>query len=213
MIPKSVKLYGDVEFGEDCVVGEYTLINYPYKTSIGGFKDKKKTSIGKKCIIGSHVIIYGGTKIGDETMIEDFCKIGEDVSIGNNCHILYGDKIYEGSIIDDNCIIGGFICERAKIGKNVRIFGELIHSHREPHLGWDDIIEKSPVIEDYVFIGFGAKIIGGIKISKNSYIVAGAIVTKDVPEKSIVSEVNKIIPYNEWKGHLGSSKFFKCSQK
>jgi len=205
-----VKIYGDVEFGEGCVVGEYTIINYPYVTSADDFKDyKKKTSIGKKCIIGSHVIIYGGTKIGDETIVEDFCRIGEDVRIGNNCHILYGDKIYDGSVIGDNCIIAGFICERAKIGKNVRIFGEMVHNQREPHLGWDNIVEDSPVIDDCVFIGFGAKIIGGIKISNNSYIVAGAIVTKDVPKKSIVFGVNKIVPYKEWKGSLRNSKFFQ----
>lgn len=210
IIPDSVRIYGEVDFGEKCILGEYSIIGYPYVESEKSFKTKgSRTIIGNKCIIGAYVIIYNGTKIGDRTSIEDYCRIGDHVKIGKNCRILYGAKIYDNSVVEDNSIIAGFCCDRAEIGKNVRLFGELIHPHREPHLGWDDIIEKSPVIEDHVFIGFGAKIIGGIKIGRNSYITSGAIVTKHVVPKSIVYGIDEIIPYSRWKGKLRKSEFFR----
>lgn len=210
VIPDTVKMYGNVKIGKNCIIGEYSVIGYPYVESEKSFKSRKnRTVIGNKSVIGSHVIIYEGTQIGDETRIEDFCRIGEKVIIGRGCYILYGAKIYDKTKIGDNCVIAGFCCERAKIGRKVRIFGELLHSHREPHLGWDDVMEESPIIEDNVFIGFGAKIIGGIKIGRNSYITAGAIVTKNIPSKSIVSGVNNILPYNKWKGGLKKSQFFR----
>lgn len=208
-ISTTIKLYGKVKIGEKVRIGDYTIIGL--ESDLVEFTDKSEmaiTVIGDECIIGSYVIINKGTIIGNKTRIEDFCKIGENVKVGENSYILYGAKIYDEAEIGNNSIIGGFVCERAKIGNNVRMFGELLHIHREPHLGWDDIIEESPIIEDRVFIGFGAKIIGGIKIGQCSYIAAGAIVTKNVPPKSIVAGINKIVPYYEWKGALKNSQFF-----
>ncbi len=208
IIPASVKKYGKVSFGKDCIVGEYSIIGYPYVETEESFEKPDKTFIGNKCIIGSHVIIHEGTAIGDATSIEDYCRIGPDVRISPKCKILYGANINSETIIGNNCVISGFCCDRAKIGNNVRLFGELIHPHRDPHLRWDDVTEASPEICDDVFIGFGAKIIGGIKIGRNSYIAAGTIVTKDVPDAHIVTGVNNIVHHSKWRGKLKTSHFF-----
>ena len=45
---------------------------------------------------------------------------------------------------------------------------------------------KTPVIGDNVFIGTGAKIIGGIKIGNSARIGANAVVNFDVPENATV---------------------------
>lgn len=210
MIPNTVKVYGDVQFGKKCILGEYCVVGYPYVMSKKSFESKNiKTSIGNRCIIGSHVVIYEGAQIGDETRIDDFCRIGEHVSIGKKCHILYGARLYDETEIGEGCIVAGFCCERAKLGNNVRLFGALLHTHREPHLGWDDVLEKSPEIDNNVFIGFGAKVIGGIKIGRASYITAGSIVTKHVPSKSIVSGVDNVVKYKKWRGRLRNSGFFE----
>lgn len=210
VIPDTVKIYGDVEFGKKCIVGQYSVIGYPSVKSEKSFRSKgAKTSIGNRCIIGSHVVIYEGAQIGEETKVDDFCRIGEHVNIGKKCRILYGASIYGKTRIGKGCIVAGFCCERAKLGNNVRLFGALLHTHRKPHLGWDDVEEKSPEVDDDVFIGFGAMVIGGIKIENNSYITAGAIVTKHVPLGSIVFGIDKIIPHVEWKGRLKNSQFFK----
>ena len=210
MIPDTVKVYGDVQFGEKCILGEYCVVGYPYVESEKSFESKSvKTSIGNRCIIESHVVIYEGAQIGDETRVDDFCRIGGCVNIGKKCHILYGASLYGETEIGEGCVIAGFCCERAKLGNNVRLFGALLHTHQEPHLGWDDVEEESPEIDDDVFIGFGAKVIGGIKIENNSYIAAGAIVTKNIPSGSIVSGVNRIVPYDKWPGNLKNSQFFK----
>ncbi len=205
IIPNTVKLYGKVEIGKDVKIGDYTIIGLKIDSNE---YENNLTVIGDKCIIGSHVVICRGANIGNKTKIEDFCRIGERAKIGLNCNILYGAKIYDDAKIGDDSIIGGFVCERAEIGNNVRIFGELLHVHREPHLGWDDVIEKSPIVESNVCIGFGAKIIGGVRVGQYSYIAAGAIVTRNVPSKSIVVGINKIVPYKKWNGKLKNSRFF-----
>src|SRR6185295_7942844 len=88
-----------------------------------------KLKIGQNCSIGSHVIMYEGINLGDNSQIEDFCRIGEKTKIGKNCRIVYGSKIYGFVNIGDKSVIGGFICEDVVIGSCCRIFGELVHKH------------------------------------------------------------------------------------
>jgi acetyltransferase-like isoleucine patch superfamily enzyme len=178
-------------------------------SKIGNIVSNKKhkldeTIIGNNVKIGSFCTIYNGVIIRDDTIIDDYVKIGYSTKIGSGSRILYGAKIYKNVKIGKNCIISGFCCNRCKIGDNSSVFGILVHRYPRPKWG---IKEKSPVIGKEVIVGMGAVVVGGITIGDHSYIVAGAIVTKDVPENSIVkSKSPELIPYNEWEGRLKEEK-------
>ena len=45
---------------------------------------------------------------------------------------------------------------------------------------------KSPILGDNVYIGAGAKVIGGVRVGSNVKIGANAVVTKDVPDGATV---------------------------
>lgn len=83
-----------------------------------------------------------------------------------------------------------YISQNAKIGKNVVIFHQVtIGSNTLPnskHSG-------APVIGDNVYIGAGAKIIGGIKVGNNVRIGANAIVSCDIPNNATVVLVSSRI--------------------
>lgn len=92
-------------------------------------------------------------------------------------------------------VYGVFVSEAARIGKNVTIFHQVtigsntIKSSR--HVG-------VPVVEDGVFIGCGAKIIGGVRIGRNARIGANAVVVHDVPPNAVVvSARNRVIQHEE----------------
>lgn len=62
----------------------------------------------------------------------------------------------------------------------------------------------SPIIGDYVFIGHGSKIIGNCHIGDWVFIAPGAVVTKDVPNESLVGAgLNNVINSNG-KSHVES---------
>jgi len=46
-----------------------------------------------------------------------------------------------------------------------------------------------PVIGDRVYLGCGAKILGGIRIGHDAVVAPNAVVTRDVPEKAVVGGV------------------------
>jgi acetyltransferase-like isoleucine patch superfamily enzyme len=193
-ISKYAVIKKTVSIAKDAIIGEFSIVG---KNSIY-IKKHSKTKIEKNCTIGSHVIIYEGTTIERDTQIEDFCRIGEKTLVGENCRLIYGTKIYGNVTIGNKCVIGGFICEDVIIGNCCRIFGELVHKHSNLDFSdikkWDKGGSEAPLIGDNVFVGFGAKIIGGIKIGKGSYVWPGAIVTKDVPPNHNVKGINGCTP-------------------
>ncbi len=62
---------------------------------------------------------------------------------------------------------------------------------------FQDAFSKGPIIiEDEVWIGFGATILSGVKIGKGAIIAAGSIITKDVPPYAIMGgNPAKLIKY------------------
>ena len=101
-----------------------------------------------------------------------------------------GIEIHPGAIIGKSFFIdhgnGVVIGETTIIGNNVMIYHGVTLGAVKSTLG-----KRHPTIEDNVTIGAHALVLGDIKIGKNSFIGAGAIVLKDVPENSIVTGVYK----------------------
>ena len=80
-------------------------------------------------------------------------------------------------------VTGIFVSEGAKIGTNCVIFHQVtIGSNMLPGSPG----HGSPVIGDNVYIGCGAKIIGGVRIGNNVRIGANCVVTRDVPDNATV---------------------------
>jgi 2,3,4,5-tetrahydropyridine-2,6-dicarboxylate N-acetyltransferase len=121
---------------------------------------------------------------GIQARIEPGAVIRDQVEIGNNAVIMMGAMINIGSVvgegtrIDMNVVLGG----RATVGKNCHIgAGSVLAGVIEPP-------SASPVIiEDDVVIGANAVVLEGVKVGKGSVVAAGAIVTEDVPEYTLVA--------------------------
>jgi serine O-acetyltransferase len=75
----------------------------------------------------------------------------------------------------------------AQIGENVVI------GHQVTIGGRDLTVSVAPHIEDGVYIGAGAKILGAIRIGRGATVGANAVVTKDVPAGATVVGANRIL--------------------
>lgn len=136
----------------------------------------------------------GTIKIGDNCRI--FCKLYTQddgmIIIGNNTCIY--DRTYIGSV--NNITIGSGVW----ISNHVHIFDNNNHPtspeirmkmSEGPFDGdawrWKHSDNSPVIIEDNVWIGEYSAVMKGVHIGKGSIVAAHAVVTKDVPEYSIVA--------------------------
>ena len=131
-------------------------------------------SIGKGSAIWEFSKVRSGAVIGDNVTIGMGVYIGPGVTIGSNCKIQNGAMIYEPALIGAGVFIGpGVILTNDKHPRAIGAGGQ--------KLGPDDWTQVGVVIEDGASIGAGAICVAPITIGKDSFIAAGAVVTKDVP--------------------------------
>ena len=109
--------------------------------------------------------------------------------IGKNVNIEKGGYVFPDTVIGDNSGIGVNceICRGLTLGKNVIMGPECLfystnHKFNPETRRFEGYTDISPiVIEDDVWIGRRAIIMGGVTIGKGAVIGAGSVVTKDVP--------------------------------
>ncbi len=116
-------------------------------------------------------------------------RIGNDVAItsGAKFHALKGITIGNKVLIGPNCMMRGG-------NHNTSVLGAYMY----------DVKEKLPendlpiVIEDDVWIGANVTILKGVVIHTGSIVGAGSVVTKDVPEYSVVAGVPAKVIKMRW---------------
>ncbi|NOT76640.1 MAG: acyltransferase [Cyclobacteriaceae bacterium] len=176
--------------------------------SVGKAEYEKKVNlrIRENSTVKSSTVFYSGSSLNN------FSNDKSRITLGENCHIYgaltvlpFGGKITFG----DNCSFGEFsritstkgiyIGSRVMIAHNVNILDNNSHPTDDKlrhedfinsyngHMKEYDLKAKEIVIEDDVWIGFNSIILKGVHIGKSAIIGAGSIVTKDVPEYSVVA--------------------------
>ena len=181
------KIFENVEIGENSFIGDFVSIGVPPR----GRKDGElKTVIGKNCVIRSNSVIYAGNTIGDNFETGHNVVIRENNKIGNNVSIGTLSAIEHNVVIEDNARIHSraFIPEFTELKKDSWIGpGVVITNTLHPKCPKAKQCMKGPVIGENAKIGANSTIMPEIKIGKNSLVGAGSVVTKDVPENSVVA--------------------------
>lgn len=131
------------------------------------------------------------------------------ITIGKNFYIGRYSQIECDTVIGDNVIIGNQVAFVGKYDHNYKQTGtptRLASAIRGEDYHWLGLQSKI-IIEDDVWIGYGSVIMSGVKIFKGSIIAAGSVVTKDVPENTIVGgNPAKFLKHRfneaEWQQHI-----------
>lgn len=135
--------------------------------------------IGKGTRVCKFVNLYG-CRIGNNCLIGSFVEIQRDAFIGNNVKIESHAFICSGVIIEDNVFIGHHVVfTNDRYPRSTSEQGTLKKENE-----W--ILEKT-IIKKNASIGSNATLLPGITVGENAIVGAGSVVTKNVPENSIVT--------------------------
>jgi mannose-1-phosphate guanylyltransferase/phosphomannomutase len=136
LLKNDIPMYGYITGGYWCDIGNTNqYITSHFDILEGrvdlGYKDKllkKGKVIGKNVTISPEAKIIPPVIIGDNAIIEANAVVGPNVIIGKNNYIKKGSSLknavlWDEIIVDKNCELRGcVVCNRVRIGNNVRIF-------------------------------------------------------------------------------------------
>lgn len=135
----------------------------------------RKHSFGAHFHAGKNVRLWAKNKIA----IGKFCYLGAGTVI--QCDAVLGDYVFTANNV---AFVGRYDHCYQELGKPM-LFCARIKDH---DYNWKGL-NSTVVIEDDVWIGYGATIMSGVKIGIGSIIAAGSIVTKNVEPYSIYGGV------------------------
>jgi len=146
--------------------------------------------IGENSKIWHFSHIQSNSKIGDDCSIGQNVNIGSNVKIGNHVKIQNNVSVYEGVTLEDYVF-----CGPSMVFTNIKL-PRSEFPQRGSKFYLKTLVKKS------ASIGANATIVCGVTIGKYALIGSGTVVTKDVPDFSLViGNPGKIIGWINKKGH------------
>lgn len=142
----------------------------------------KNVSLGNNVSIPHFDLVnLYGCKIGDDTKIGTFVEIQKGAFIGRKCKISSHTFISEGVTIEDEVFVGHGV-----MFINDRYPRATVNGQLQTESDWKVL----PILVKHgASIGSGTVIMCGVTIGKYALIGAGAVVTRNVPDYSIVKGV------------------------
>lgn len=181
VIAESAKIGKNVQIGPFCYIGE-------------------NVDIGDNCVLTSHVVVKGDTKIGRNNVFFQFCSIGEDCQDKKYAGEITYLEIGDDNVFRESCTIHRGTTQDQSITKigNRNLLMVNTHLAHDCMVGDDNIFANNCTVAGHVHVG-NQVILGGMTavhqfchIGSHAFTGGGAIVLKDVPPYVMVSGIKHI---------------------
>ena len=146
--------------------------------------------LGAGAIVSTGAIVFAGTRIGARAIVGDQACIRERVELGDD--VVVG----RGSLVENDTTIGAmtkiqamaYITAYSTLEEHVFI-APCVQTTNDNWMGRTEKRfgnVKGPTIRRGARIGGGVVLLPGIEIGEEAFVGAGAVVTKDVPPRTVV---------------------------
>jgi acetyltransferase-like isoleucine patch superfamily enzyme len=143
--------------------------------------DVAECQIGSGTRVWQFVVVLKGARIGADCNICAQTLIEGDVVLGDRVTVKSGVQIWDGSVVGDDVFIG----------PNATFSNDLYPRSKQ----YPDAY-RGVTIKNGASIGANATLLPGITIGQKAMVGAGAVVTKDVPDRAVViGNPAKIVRY------------------
>lgn len=203
ILSNNIIVYGPTIIDENTIIGDYVILGFPRRHGLKSLRETYSSEkraheeydevsngvvIGKNAVIRPFTVVYEESVIGDNVETGHFVLVREEVEVGEN------------TLIGTNTIIDGYV----KIGRNVRIESGV---YIPPRTVVEDNVflgprvtitnDKYPVSKRLVgvtirrgaVVGANSTLIAGVEIGEEAVVAAGAVVTRNVPPRTIVAGI------------------------
>ncbi len=141
---------------------------------IHNLSDVQTDNIGKNTNIWQFSVVLPGAVIGEDCNICSHCFIENEVKIGNRVTLKAGVYLWDGIELEDDVFVG----------PNATFCNDKYPKSKNKEFKLEKILVKKGSS-----IGANATILPGVTIGRDVMIGAGAVVTKDVEDHSVIKGV------------------------
>lgn len=150
-------------FGEPTVIGDDATIRT-------GTVIYASTTIGDRLRTGHGALVRERTELGDAVLVGTSATIDGHSDVGSNVSIQTGGYVPANSSIGDQVFIGP---------------NAVLTNDPTPVRGGETDSMAGPILQDGVTVGANATILPEIVVGEDAFIAAGAVVTADVPPRTL----------------------------
>src|SRR3954469_10701019 len=147
------------------------------------------TVIGDGTIVSTGAVVFAGSQIGARVILGDQSCVRERVTVGDDV------VIGRGSLVENDTTIGAltkiqaeaYITAYSTLEENVFI-APCVVTTNDNFMGRTEqrkALMKGPTIRRSARVGGGAILCPGIEVGEEAFVGAGAVVTKDVPARTL----------------------------
>ena len=205
VVGADVQLAEDVEIGPNVVIHDAVTVERGCRLEAGAVVGKVphpgprssapqetplRLVVAEGAVIGTGAIVFAGARVGPRAIVGDRAFVRERAEIGADASIGYG------------CVVG----HDARIGKRVRLqthvlvtayavieddvfIGPNATTTNDDAMGRGEFEPTPPLLRRGCRIGAGSIITPGVEIGEDAFVAAGAVVTRDVPPRTMVMGV------------------------
>lgn len=148
-------------------------------------------TVGDGCIVGTGAVLYAGCTLGGNVLVADLATVRENVTVGERT------IIGRGAAVENFCTVG----RRCKLETNsyITAYSVLedyvfiapgVTTSNDNFAGRTEERKqqfKGVTARLGARIGAGATILPGRTIGRDGFVAAGSVVTRDVPDRTIVA--------------------------
>lgn len=193
-----VLLGANVTIAEGSIVGDGCVVEHNAflgklprlaRTSTASRVPPPPLRLGARVTVCTGAVVYAGAVLADEVVVGDHAQVRERTTIGP------GSVVGRASSIDNDVSIGA----RVKVQTNVYLTANSVveddvfvgpgvtttNDHTMFRHGPDHVL-RGATLRRACRVGGGAVLLPGVEIGEESFVGAGAVVTRDVPPRSLV---------------------------
>jgi len=188
-----VVIHAGTRIGAGTMVGDHAVVDKQVRLAASSTASREPLpplEIGDACTIGAHAVINAGSKIGALTLVGDQAMIRERVVVGERC------VLGRSALVENDTTLG----DRVKVQANAYLTAYMtieddvfiapcVMTTNDNYMGRTErrFAERGgPTIRRAARVGGGCVLLPNVVIGEEAFVGAGAVVTKDVPDRMLV---------------------------
>ena len=179
--------------GDGCQIGDNVVLGKQPSLSPRSTAKREELApleLGEGTIVSTGAIVFAGTRIGaravvgDQSCVRERCELGDDIVVGRGSLVENDTTIGARTKIQANAYVTAYttVEEDVFIAPGAATTNDNFMGRTEKR----HALRKGPTIRRGARVGGGAILLPGIEVGEEAFVGAGAVVTKDVPPRTVV---------------------------